>query len=300
MEGLVDPDQLPDPAAAHQVVQIRHGFAGHQAAPALPLGEYAEKVGAFLIPAHPVRIPVIGEEEQKAVFRRENVPHRQISGGGHHLPIEVVRVIAIGVFVKIGNLPPGQKPRLVLLAVGPEIGHGFLGGGAAAQQGNVLPDQLRHPRLQPGGVEVRRARDPDVEAGADGAVHLRHGLRPELPHRQKQHELGRPGVGIPAAFVSVAQQPDLSFGGGHGPADHLGVLGGILPHRDVVQGKYLPGDLGHQGPAGQQAGIQPQAPHQLQQALPGRGTDGFAVNRKLHKPTSIKLTRMILYYTTFL
>ena len=235
MQGFVNPDQLPDTAGSGQVVQIRHGFAFHQAAPALPLRKYAEKVGHGGHFRAKRRILVIGIDEQESPVSGQDVPNRQISGGRHHFSVIVIREAAIGVFIKIIRRPPGQKPRFVHLAVPGILGHRLLKGNPAADQRDVHFHQRLHPALQPGSGKILRILHLDKDTGTQCAIHFCPGLGPQLPQSQKQRELRRADVALLSRWVAVAKQANLSMGGRHGPANGGPVSCRVLfPQRDVI------------------------------------------------------------------
>ena len=284
MEGFVDPDQLADAAGGRQIVQIRHRLTLHQLAPALALVEDVEEIGAFQIGGGLAGVSPVGVNEEEAVVRRLDVPARQVAGGGHHLAVVVVGKVAVGVLVEVVKAAPGQQAGLIHLAVGLKVGDGRLLVHAAAQEGDVLFRQCRHPGLELIGVEIIDTADLHVDAGADGTVHLGHRVGPQLAHGQEDSKLGSADVCLLAQIVPVAQQAHHAAGCRHGPAHggllHLGIR---HPDGDVVQGEDLTGDLRRQGLFGQTLTIQPHGLHQLQQALAGHGFHGSSVDHQLHK-----------------
>ena len=284
VERFIDPDQLPDPTGAGQVVQIRNGLALHQLAPALALVEDVEEIGAFQIGGGLAGVGPVGVDKEKTIVRRLDVPARQVAGGGHHLAVVIVGKVAVGVLVEVIKAAPGQEPGLIHLAVGLKVGDGGLLAHPAAQEGDVLFCQCRHPGLQLTCVEIIDAADLHIDAGADGAVHLGHRLGPQLAHGQENGKLGGTDVCLLAQVVPVAQQAHHAAGGRHGPAGrgllHLSVR---HPDGDIVQGKDLTGDLRRQGLLGQALAVQPHSLYQFQQALAGHRFHGSAVDHQLHK-----------------
>ena len=284
VEGFVDPDQLPDAAGGRQIVQVSHRLALHQLAPALAFVEDIEEIGAFQIGGGLAGVAPVGVDEEKAVVRRLDVPARQVAGGGHHLAVVVVGKVTMGVLIEVVEAAPGQEPGLIQLAVGLEMGDGRFLAHPAAQEGDVLFRQCRHPGLELTGVEIIDAADLHVDAGADGAVHLGHRIGPQLAHGQKNGKLGGTDVCLLTQVVPVAQQAHHAAGGRHGPAGrgllHLSIR---HPDRDVVQGKDLTGDLRRQGLFGQALAVQSHGLHQLQQALAGHRFHGSSVDHQLHK-----------------
>jgi type I restriction enzyme R subunit len=78
------------------------------------------------------------------------------------------------------------------------------------------------------GGEVTGTVDRDEYTGAQGTGHLGPGLRPQLAKGQEDHELSGADIGFLTGGIAVTQEPDLSPGGLHGPADGWTVRIGIL------------------------------------------------------------------------
>ena len=53
------------------------------------------------------RVSELVGQDIPLIRRRENVPHRQIPGGGHHLAVVIVGEISVGILVEIVCRPPG-------------------------------------------------------------------------------------------------------------------------------------------------------------------------------------------------
>ena len=235
VQGFVYADQLPDAAGIRQVVEVGHRLALHQLAPALALVEHAEKVGHRRHLGADLRIAVVRIDEHKAAVRRENVPHRQIPGGGHHLAVVIVGKVTVGVLVEIIHRPPRKKPCLVGLPFFPEPVDGLLQFYPAADQGNVLPHQLTDPRFQGRSGKILCPHNADVHAGTQRAGHFCRCLRPQLPHGKENRELRRADIALLARRVGVAEQADFAVGRRHRPAHGLAVgLRLFLPHGNII------------------------------------------------------------------
>ena len=82
-------------------------------------------------------------------------------------------------------------------------------------------------------------------------------VRPGVPFK-KQHKLNCSGINILTHRITVANQLDLSAGGGHRTTSIVALSCGILlTKRNIVQRKDLAGDTGRQRICGQLAGQQP-------------------------------------------
>ena len=251
MQCLVDPDQLPDFSGGCQLVQIRHVFAVHQAAPALALGEDAEKLGHGRQLGRSVRFQLVRIDEEEASIRREDIPHGEVARRGGHFPVEIIRIIPVAVFAAIFQAPPLQKPGLIPLTLGGKPGNGLLLFGPMPQQRDILRHDLLHLGFQPGHREILGTGYGDKGAGAQGAVHGAHRLRPQLPQGQEHNKLTGTDVHIPPGRVLDPQQPDVPSGGCHGPAHRGPVPFPVLATQgNIIQGKDLTGDPGRQGALG--------------------------------------------------
>ena len=235
VQGFVDADQLTDAAGIRQVVEVGHRLALHQLAPALALVEHAEKVGHRRHLGADLRIAVVRVDEHKAAVRRENVPHCQIPGGGHHLAVVIVGEVSVGVLVEIIHRPPGQEPSLVGLPFLPEPVDGLLQLYPAADQGDILPHQLTDPRFQGRSGKILCPHNADVHAGTQRAGHFCRRLRPQLPDCEENDELRRADIALLARRVGVAEQADFAVGRRHRPAHGLAVgLRLFLPHGNII------------------------------------------------------------------
>ena len=249
VQSLVHPDQLPDSAGACQLVQIRHGFALHQRAPPLPLGKHREEIGHIRYLCAEIRVLVVGIDQNKAVFRRHNVPHRQIAGGGQHFPVEIIGVALVYIFVKIVGAAPAKKPGLVLLPLCPEPLHGLMQRHPPTNQRNVLIHQLLKGFLQLLGGKILGPGNLDIHAGAQSAADLSLGPRTALLQSQEDGKESGSQIAFLSGLVGVAQQMYLSFRCRHGlPHGWPLSLGILLPQRDVVEGEDLTGDFRRQRP----------------------------------------------------
>ena len=232
---------------------------------------------------HGIRILIVRVSEQKSAIRATDIPHRQISGGRHHLAIVIVREIAVGILIEVVKAAPLQQPCLIRLPIRDKMVDGLLQRHPAAQQRNILSNQCSHPGLELFGIKVINAGHIHIHAGADGTVHLCHRFRPKLPHGKKDHELCRAAVGFPTRCITIMQQPHFAAGGSHSPAHGRTICAGILlPDRNVIQRKDFACDFGRQRTAGKFRVIQSQLPHQFQQTLPRHRIDLMSINSKIH------------------
>ena len=287
MQGFIHPDQFPDPAGLHHVVEVSHSFAFHQRTPVLALGKHTEKVRHRRHISQFFRVLIVRVDKNKAILCRDHIPYRQKTGRGHHLTIVVVRKISIAVFVKIVCLPPGQQSCLIRLSVRFIPLHGLCQRYPAADQRNVLGNQLGYMFLQPLRGKIRNARHFNIQAGTQGAARFGRGFWPKLAYGQENHKPGCSQIAFLTCLVSITQQTHLSIGGCHGSAD-----GGTLripitlTDRNVIQGKHLTGNFCRQRSAGQLRCIQPQLLDQFQQTGTGHCLDLSSVNLQLHCDTS--------------
>ena len=67
--------------------------------------------------SHRIRALVIGINKEKTAIGILDIPHAQVSGGGHHLTVIVVGKILIDIFIKKVKGTPLQKSCLIGLAI---------------------------------------------------------------------------------------------------------------------------------------------------------------------------------------
>ena len=188
-----------------------------------------------MIISHPVRLPVIGVNEHKTPGRRQNIPHLQISGGGHHFTIEIIGIVTVSVFIKILSRTPAKQLCLVVLSVGPIVADRILGGDSSSEQRDILGNKFSDPQLHLLRGIILCPGNGNIQTGTDRAVHLPHRTGPQLPQGQENNELSRPAIGILAGVITVTKQLDLAAGSRHGPADGGAVGRGILlPDRYII------------------------------------------------------------------
>ena len=280
MERLIDPDQLPDAARHGFAVQVRNRFALHQRPPALSLGEYREEIGAGFKACGFIRGQIIRVEQDNAPLCREQIPDRQIAGGGQHLSKEIVRIVLVDVLVEGIRLGPLQKLRLIRLVVAPELGNGLLAGYSFTDDGKILSDVFVHFLLQHCHIDAALIFNREKYAVAQGTADFGDGIRPEGADGQEQQEARRAGIHLLARAVGIAKQMDLSVGGGYCAAHGSAVL--LLRRgadRNIIQGKHLSGNFSRQRPLLQTGRIHIQDLDQLSQGLSRTGLHSIAIDR---------------------
>ena len=240
VKGLVDTNQLMDAAGNRLLVQVGHGLAFHQGAPALSLRENREEIGAGLEFGGTLRGKVVRIQENHAALCRNQIPNRQISGGRQHLPKEIVGKILVDVFVKEILVEPLQQLRLIGLVISAELFDGLLPGESSANQGEILGYIFAYLSLQGIHGKILCIFYAEVDAVAHGAADFGNRIRPKGTNCQKYQEARRPGIHLLPHPVGIAKQMDFPMGGRHGPAN-----GGTVvlmvghPDRNIVQGENL-------------------------------------------------------------
>ena len=243
MEGFVDPDQLTDPAGSSQFIQVRHHFALHQLAPFFALGKDREEIGhgghlgkligLFIVRVHQDEAPVSGQQ----------IPHRHIARIRSHFTVVIIGKITMGIDIKVIHIPPSEQTGLVGLSFGGIMGHSLFQADPAADQRDMLRNDLLHPGLQCGNGEILRTGDLHIDAGAQSTADLGCGLGPQLPDGQEDDELGSPLIHFPARGICIAKQVYLTAGGLHGSADRGTILNVLFPEGNIIQRKHLTGNF---------------------------------------------------------
>jgi len=235
MERFIHPDQLPDAPGGHKIIQIRHRLALHQLPPLLTLRKDGKEIGHIMIHRNPVRIHVVGKQEQEAVPGLQNIPHLQIGGGRCQLSVIVIHEIAVAVHIEMGRLSPAEQAGLISLPLGSKALDCFFRGDPAAKQGDIPCHDPADLFFQHSRRKILCSLHLNVQCRANGAVHLCPCFRPQLPQCQKQDKLGGAGVHLTARRVSIAQQMYHASRCRHCPADGGAVCRYILTaYRDIV------------------------------------------------------------------
>ena len=117
MERLVDPHQFPNGMVCHHGIQIRHGVAVQQCFPFVAAGKGLRQFREFFITGRCIPVFLRGPQQQHTGGLKPQIHNPGISGGRRHFSIEIVHIISMAVYVKIGQLPPFQQPYLILLSV---------------------------------------------------------------------------------------------------------------------------------------------------------------------------------------
>ena len=211
MQGLVDPDELPQLALLNHPVHVGGVIGPQNMAPFLRLAEDPQKLGMRVIFGRLARVGGRGHHQHHAGEMGLQAEGFHPAGGRQHRAIEIFAQAAHAVH---HDLPAGavaHQLRLIRPAHLFKILHGLFPGPMLLFKGKISFGHAAHFRLDLPNLGVGQlALQPDVQPVAHGVQHPHPSAGMQAQCRRQHQEAQRAFINTPPFFVPVGQAGEFA------------------------------------------------------------------------------------------